>query len=203
MRVVVGHRGHAETEELVLHVLRGDARRTRAIELDAARAGEQIDGLPDAVGREIVAHLHQAADGAIEHLAGNAGHRLVGPHVAVHERHALGDALRQADLEFPVPAATDRLAKARDRRLAHVGALGEFVHRQVDDFARRVEHVGRELALGRTQLGQRGFNSVQHGRHQQKQARETLERRHAPFPRFAVRSSAVWARGGSGVWRPL
>ncbi|EYS88116.1 hypothetical protein CF68_00405 [Cupriavidus sp. SK-4] len=116
----------------MLDIQRDDAGVAAAVELDAPRAGEQLDAMLDLVGGERIAHAHQRGNGAVEDLAGNVRGAVIGRNVLVHEGRAAADVLRELQLEFAKAVVAQRCAEARDGGLRHAGALSQFGHRQPD-----------------------------------------------------------------------
>ncbi|MCY1235613.1 hypothetical protein D9M72_482360 [compost metagenome] len=163
MRVGIGDGRDAEAEELVLDVERDDAGIAAAVELDAARARQQVDAVLDLVGRQRVAHAHQCGDGAVEYLAGDVGGAVVGLHVLVHEGHAAADVLRELQLELAEAVVAQRGAEACDGGLRHACALGQFGHRQADHRGAVLGDVVRQSAFGGAQRVVDGKDSVAHG----------------------------------------
>ena len=174
VRVGVGDGRHAQPEEFALDVLRHRAGIAGAVEFDPPCRGQNVGGPVHRLGRQVIAHLHQRGDGAVEQLAGQHGprHRPLPPavgvkvsahrQVLVQERHAAGDVLCQLDLELAKAAAAESRAETRHRRLAHPDPVGQFGHRQVDDVARMGHRIIGQLAFRWPDLVADGGDSRQH-----------------------------------------
>ena len=156
----------AEAEELVLRILRDDARVAGAVELDALAGlpggGYGAGGGIQRRGAGRVAVLQEGGDRVVDHLHQHVAGLVVGIHAAVDEGHALAHAAGELELEVGQAVVAHAAAKAHHGGLAHVGALGQLAHRQRGEGARVGQHKAGHALLGGCQRGQGGGDAVEH-----------------------------------------
>ena len=147
MTVAARNRGDAQAEELVLRILRHDARVAHAVELDALAL---LPGVRDGLRRTLQRHgagrvavLQEGRHGVVHHLHQHITRLVVHVHTAVDEGHALAHAASQLELEVGQPVVAHAAAKAHHGGLAHMGALGQLAHGQA----------GKGAGVGQHQLG--------------------------------------------------
>ncbi|EWS64432.1 hypothetical protein Y695_02326 [Hydrogenophaga sp. T4] len=164
--VAVGDGVDAQAEELVLRVLRHDARIARAVELDAAPVlvgGQQrIHRLLDRVRGRVVAVFKERRHGVVDHLDQHVAHLVVHVHTAVDEGHTLAHRAGQLELEVRQAVVAHAAAEAHHRRFAHVRPFGQLGHRQAGKTAWIEQHEFAHPLFGGCQRGQGGFDAVEH-----------------------------------------
>jgi DNA-binding MarR family transcriptional regulator len=108
----------------------------------------------------VVHHLHQYITRLVVHV-----------HTAVDEGHALAHAASQLELEVGQPVVAHAAAKAHHGGLAHMGALGQFAHRQAGEGAGVGQHQLGHALLCRGQGTQGCGDAFKHGRSTENETR--------------------------------
>ena len=112
----------------------------------------------------MIAHRHHRGNTAIKHFRADFGHRIVQSHIAMDERHAFGEALREPQFEIAIAAESGRRTKARDGWLAHAGTRSDFRKRQADHLIRVAQHKARDQLLRRSHFIKQRLNTIEQRR---------------------------------------
>jgi len=153
MPVAVRQRVNAEPKQLVLCVLRHNARVAHAVAIDPAPVlVRPVHGLHRLLQRRTgqgFAVGQQGRHGVVDYLEREFGHRVALIHAAVDVGHAIVQSARQLELEVDQALVAQAAAKAHHGRFAHPRLLGKCAHGQEREALRVLQHQFRHPALRR------------------------------------------------------
>ena len=204
--VAVGNAGDAQTEKLVLCVLRDDPRVAGSIELDAP------PGLPggcNSTGRALdgacaggIAVLQECGHRVVHHLDHHVGSLVIGVHAAVNERDAFAHAAGQLELEVGQSVVAHAAAETHHSGFADLCTRCQFTHRQAGKGTGVCQHQVGHALLGRRKRRKGCGDSVEHGGMGHTGLRTESAGGKARALRVVLHSMASVA-GNSGHWTPI
>ncbi len=121
-----------------------------------------MNGLVQRRRIQFVAHPHQGRDGAIEHLGHQRRRRIARADIAMHERHAPGQTLHQAQLELLETRQAQGHAESRHGRLAYADIPRQRRDGLVHNVVGMAEYVVGDALLGLAQPLPGRLNLGQH-----------------------------------------
>ena len=157
----------AQAKELVLRVLRHDARIAHAIKLDAmafaAGIGQGRNGMLHRLTCRRIAVAQQSRNGVVNDLHDHVTNFVIVVHRAMHKGHAFIDVAGQLDFEIGQAVVAHAAAKTHHGGFADLRARSQLA----DGQERKAPRVGQQefgdTLLGRWQRRDASADAVKHG----------------------------------------
>ena len=166
--ITAAHTGQPQAEEFVLRIIGHHARIARPKKHNALvltpSLQNRLGGRLQRLGRSRIAVLQKSGHRVVHHFDQHIARLVIHIHAAVHKRHPLADAAHQLELQIGQPVIAHAAAKAHHRRLAHPRQFRQGAHRQPRKRRRIIQHQLGHPLFGRCKRGERGSNTLKHGK---------------------------------------